>query len=41
MAKLQEFKNDLFTALEKVQATTELFPQDLAIRDECGIARMI
>jgi hypothetical protein len=41
MAKLQEFENDFFTVLEKVQATTELFPQEIVIRDECGIARMV
>jgi hypothetical protein len=28
-------------AFEKVQATTNLFPEDLVVRDECGIARMI
>jgi hypothetical protein len=41
VAKLQEFENDFFTVLEKVQVTTELFAQDLIIRDECGIARTI
>jgi hypothetical protein len=41
VAKLQEFENDFFTVLEKVQATTDLFPSDCAIRDECGIARSL
>jgi hypothetical protein len=41
LSKLQEFENDFFTTLEKVQATTDLFPDDLDIRDECGIARSI
>jgi hypothetical protein len=40
-SKLQEFENDFFVVLEKVQATTSLFPQECVIRDECGIARSI
>jgi hypothetical protein len=40
-AKLMEFEDDFFTVLEKVQATTELFPADFVIRDECGIARSL
>jgi hypothetical protein len=39
--KLMEFENDFFTILEKVQATTDLIPDDFVIRDECGIARTI
>jgi hypothetical protein len=39
--KADEFEDDFFTVLEKVQATTELFPQDMEIRDECGIARSL
>jgi hypothetical protein len=39
--KLMEFENDFFTILEKVQATTELIPDDFVIRDECGIARTL
>jgi hypothetical protein len=39
--KLMEFENDSFTILEKVQATTDLIPDDFVIRDECGIARTI
>jgi hypothetical protein len=41
IAKLQEFENDFFTLLEKVQATTNLFPEECVIRDECGIARSL
>jgi hypothetical protein len=41
ISKLQEFENDFFTVLEKVQATTDFFPDDVVIRDECGIARSI
>ena len=41
IAKLQEFENDFFTALEKVQATTYYFPDDPDIRDDCGIVRSI
>jgi hypothetical protein len=41
IAKLQEFENDFFTVLEKVQAATNLFPEDVEIRDECGIARTL
>ncbi len=39
VAKMQEFESDIFSVLEKVQAVTNLFPEDLVIRDECGIAR--
>jgi hypothetical protein len=39
--KLMEFENDFFTILEKVQATTDLIPNDFVIRDECGIARTL
>ena len=39
--KLMEFENDFFTVLEKVQATTDLFPEGFEIRDECGIARSL
>jgi hypothetical protein len=38
VVKLHEFEDDFFTVLEKVQATTELLPDDMEIRDECGIA---
>jgi hypothetical protein len=41
IAKLQEFENDFFTVLEKVQATSDLFPDGVVIRDECGIARSL
>jgi hypothetical protein len=41
VTKLHEFENDFFTVLEKVQATTELFQEDLVIRDECGISRTL
>jgi hypothetical protein len=41
VAKLEEFENDFFTVLEKVQATSNLFPEGIDIRDECGIARTI
>jgi hypothetical protein len=41
ISKLQEFENDFFTYLEKVQATTTLFPNECVIRDECGIARSL
>jgi hypothetical protein len=41
VAKLHEFENDFFTVLEKVQATTDLIPQDLVIQDKCGISRTI
>ena len=37
----QEFESDFFTALEKVQATTDFFPESLDIREECGIVRTI
>jgi hypothetical protein len=38
----QEFENDFFTVLEKVQVTTNLFPEDLVIRrDQCGIAKTL
>jgi hypothetical protein len=40
-AKLMEFKNDFFTVLEKVQATTDLIEDNFVIRDKCGIARTI
>jgi hypothetical protein len=36
-----EFENDFFTVLEKVLSTTELFPMEFVIRDECGIARSL
>jgi hypothetical protein len=39
--KLQEFEDDFFMVLEKVQTTTTLFPDDISVRDECGIARTI
>jgi hypothetical protein len=39
--KTQEFEDDFFTVLEKVQATTDLLPDDLVIRDECGISRTL
>jgi hypothetical protein len=38
---MQEFENNFITVLEKVEATTNLFPKDLVTRDECGIARTI
>jgi hypothetical protein len=41
VAKMQEFENNFFTLLEKVQATIYLFPEDYVIRDECRIARTI
>jgi hypothetical protein len=41
VSKMHEFANDFFTVLEKVQATTDLIPADLVIRDECGISRTI
>jgi hypothetical protein len=41
VASLQEFENDFFTVLEKVQAITNLIPQDVEIRDECGLARTL
>jgi hypothetical protein len=41
ISKLQEFENDFFTVLEKVQAATDLFPDGVEIRDECGIARTL
>jgi hypothetical protein len=41
VTKLQEFENDFFTVKEKVQDTTNLFPEDLVIRDECEIARAL
>jgi hypothetical protein len=41
VAKLHEFEDNFFTVLEKVQATTELMPRDMEIRDECGIARSL
>jgi hypothetical protein len=40
-SKLMEFENDIFTVLEKVQSTTELFPLEFVIRGECGIARSL
>jgi hypothetical protein len=39
--KLHEFEDDFFIVLEKVQATTELIPMDLVLRDECGIGRTL
>jgi hypothetical protein len=41
VSKLHKFKNDFFTVLEKVQATTDLIPLDLVIRDECGMAQTL
>jgi hypothetical protein len=41
VAKLQEFENDFFTVLEKVQSVTNLFPEDVVVRDECGISRSL
>ena len=38
---MHELANNFFTALEKVQATTDLMPADLVIQDECGILRTI
>jgi hypothetical protein len=40
-AKIMGFENDFFTVLEKVQANTDLIPDDFVIRDEYGIARTI
>ena len=40
-AILAEFENDFFTVLEKVQTTSDLFPVDLLIREECGISRSL
>jgi hypothetical protein len=39
--KLMEFENDFFLLLEKIQATTDLFPDEFVIRDECGIGRSL
>lgn len=36
-----EFENNLFLVLEKVQATTDLFPEDFDVQNECGIARTL
>jgi hypothetical protein len=41
VSKLQEFEDGFFTVLEKVQATMDLFPDNLVIQDECGIARTL
>jgi hypothetical protein len=41
VSKMHEYANDFFTVLEKVQATTDLIPADLVIRDEYGISRTI
>jgi hypothetical protein len=41
VSKMHEYANDFFTVLEKVQATTDLIPADLVIRDECGSLRII
>jgi hypothetical protein len=41
VAKLQEFENDFFTVLERVQAVTTLFPAGIVVRDECGISRSL
>jgi hypothetical protein len=40
-ATLPEFELDFFTVLEKVQTTTDLFPADLLISEECGIGRSL
>jgi hypothetical protein len=40
-SKLMEFENDFFTVLEKIQATTDLFPDEFVIRDECGTGRSL
>jgi hypothetical protein len=36
-----EFENDFFLILENVQATTNLFPEDFDVQNECGIARTL
>ena len=38
---MHEFKDDFFNVLEKVQATSDLIPDEVVIRDECGIGRTI
>ncbi len=40
-AALEEFELDFFTVLQKVQTTTDLFPADLRISEECGIGRTL
>ena len=38
-AKMMEFENDFFELLERVQATTDLIPQSVDVRDEFGIGQ--